>query len=134
MYVPSDLELKEGFRTALQYEIEMLTFTYCQLVCGQAPKQMNNALIESFAIHARNVYDFLASRDCKDDLLAAHYSDGYVFQPTDRIRSLVEVEINKQISHLTFTRVGATKIGDQERHELFAALMAEVHKFASWCP
>jgi hypothetical protein len=56
----SKQELTEYLTDHLAYERDMLAFTFSEIQKPH-PQEHWNALIESFGVHARNLYDFLRS-------------------------------------------------------------------------
>jgi len=113
----------------LHYEIGMLGATYTALSTGFFGTLINNALIESFCIHARALIEFFenkqgggASRFTGGTYSAAHLGslDG------------IKKKLNTQIAHLTDLRTTDPdeKIGSSDRETLFKALLAEAGNFA----
>ena len=131
MAIRDEETLRNALRVGVRYEIEMLQATQHELVAaGSFGPHIDNAVIESFLISARNVFGFLSSKGWMDDVLASQYvTNAYSFQPSEKLVSLTE-QINKQISHLTFGSVGATALGREERQELYIELMEAVERFA----
>jgi hypothetical protein len=111
--MPSDSDLLELSKEHLYHEIWMLFGTPTalgQLLLNDIAK---NALIESFAIHTRNLIDFFYLNYPKpDDLTASQFidDDQHTFWE-DNLPSItpfltaVKTRANKEISHLTKRRV-----------------------------
>lgn len=55
----------------LKYEFQMLCASANAM--GQANAILNNCVVESFALHARNLIDFFYTPPQKDDVVAAHF-------------------------------------------------------------
>jgi hypothetical protein len=72
MAIRDEETLRNALRVGVRYEIEMLQATQHELVAaGSFGPHIDNALIESFLIHARNVFGFSSGR--MDDVLASQY-------------------------------------------------------------
>jgi len=100
------------------YEFDM--FLWLAQVCGKGTKlgaskvadttRLNNVLIEAFAVHLRNVIDFLyLEKPRKNDVIAA---DFYVPGGWEVLRPAISTTLesargraNKEISHLTTGRI-----------------------------
>jgi len=88
----------------LQYEIDMLIGTSELLENNNTDlgEVIFNALLESFLVHARNLYDFLRNKKYKDDDVLANH-----FKPESEsitIKSINEDRFNKEIMHITTRR------------------------------
>ena len=75
---------------------------------------IENALIESFAIHLRNILDFLYSDSArKDDIIAEHFfTDPHIWRNARPQKSAkldaMHHRVHKEIAHLTYTRQKVT--------------------------
>ena len=97
-----------------------------------------SALLESFAIHLRNLIDFLYTQPGKarnDDLVAADFFDSPdAWDPGAIPKSLEDARerANKEISHITYKRKGAT---DPTKPwpvaDLFNQIQSVAQKFAA---
>lgn len=96
----------------LRYEIQML-YAAAQGLTSQvlAGSMAHNALVESFAVHTRNLIDFFW-RDSKDsdDVVAGDFFTEPEHWITNRpqISSLLQQakkQAHKQVAHLTYTRI-----------------------------
>jgi hypothetical protein len=92
----------------LPYEIDMLRQTYRKLRQGPLPEwAINNALIESFCIHARSLLDFFENRGNKpDDYNAADFTTTFVSgidQSSETIKT-IRLKLNKEVFHLMAER------------------------------
>jgi hypothetical protein len=95
----------------LSYEVEMLYAT-CSMIGAQGSELRINAMLESFALHARSLRHFLEPQGAQpDDVLAEHFFDspaewikarGPMPQSLDRLR----FRVGKEIAHLTYHRAG----------------------------
>jgi hypothetical protein len=91
----------------LYYEITMLRFTACQLAARQAEcDEPKNALLESFAVHVRNLRNFFFKKkpSLKDEMLAIDYLDNWN-PPKSEYLGRIEGKINAEISHLSYKRI-----------------------------
>ncbi len=70
---------------------------------------INNALLESFAIHVRALLDFFYTPAKDDDVVAEHFlsSDAWVkvkpHKTSDEVQKIKD-RVNKEVAHLTYTR------------------------------
>lgn len=81
---------------------------------GAFPAIIRNALILSFALHFRNIYDFFyLEKSQKDDVLAEHFFD----DPSQwrkvlpqKPESLIKyrIRLNKHLAHITYVRINQT--------------------------
>jgi hypothetical protein len=124
----SDSDLKNYAEEHLQYEVEMLTWSAGILASlvqrknlNPLPWAINNGLLNTFAIHARNLTDFLYSRskgkDSPTDIIIQDYVDmeditGHLI-PISPILEEVKIKANKQVAHLTMERINYEKLGKQ---------------------
>lgn len=96
----------------IQYEYDMLKFTYFMLAeVSKAPDQMIvNVLLESFSIHAANLFEFLyhEKKTHPDDISIFDYqidkNKYYQARASEDILEEIPGKRNKQIAHLTYTR------------------------------
>ncbi|MFH1183020.1 MAG: hypothetical protein V1690_02030 [Candidatus Moraniibacteriota bacterium] len=105
-YIPSNDEKKEGLELHV-YE-EVVVFVECYKRLKNGIKEKNNLRIthESFLLHARNLYEFLSGDLTeKDDILAVHF-----IKETIPISGFPKTEINKQLSHITYSRRNPTDL------------------------
>jgi hypothetical protein len=123
----------------LRYEFDM--FTWLGRVCGNPAVQirgpsaedasrLNNVLIEGFAVHIRNVLDFLyLDRPQATDVVAADFfSPGSWVQIRPAISATLEgarVRANKEIAHLTTSRIAGSP---PEKGWEFVALSDELRR------
>jgi hypothetical protein len=100
------------------YEFEM--FLWLAQICGRGTKigaptpedarRVSNVLIESFAIHVRNLIDFLyLSKPKPTDIVAADFFDPDVWEtlrpPISQMLERARIRANKEIAHLTSDRI-----------------------------
>lgn len=92
----------------LRYEFQMLRFVAEKIPSAEGFAR--SALIESFAVHFRNLADFFyPGKLLADDLTAADFFDSpSAWNPTAASKLLEEsrVRANKEISHITYQRKG----------------------------
>jgi hypothetical protein len=107
--------LREMARRHISYEIKMLRELSAALQGkGAGPRTMNNALLESFLIHYRNLYDFFYpenKRRLSLDVAATDYVPGRHrwrnTRPKTDIKNIVEnrERVNCLLAHLTLRRL-----------------------------
>jgi hypothetical protein len=132
----TDQQILEGH---LVYELDMLRGTGHLLTVVQSrPDQpltviQTNALIESFATHARNLIEFFNNVRYQDTVRAEEFTVSRSYDPEfvqwDQMEDL-RVRINKQISHLTRSR-GENKVDGIDRQNILRLLLREAEKFRS---
>jgi hypothetical protein len=69
---------------------------------------IRNALMEAFAIHARNLLDFLYEKPRGDDASACHYlKDPAEWWTTEKptVPDHLRRRVNKEVTHLTYERL-----------------------------
>jgi hypothetical protein len=118
----ADSILLEIIDDHLPYEIDMLRGTYTELCAlgttnetTETPKQKiyRQALIESFCVHARSLFDFFSNNAKNDDAVASHFTANpspLLDQSNEPLKAL-RTKLNKQIFHLTKSR----KIPENEK-------------------
>lgn len=127
--VLTDEYLREYSREHLWYEISMLFDTGRSLpngVTSPVVEFVTNAVLESFAIHLRNLLDFFypANKPRKDDVVAASYFDSRILASdfpalSDRLRE-ARTRAHKQVSHLTTGRVFGNPVEKNLAYNRFA--------------
>lgn len=70
-----------------------------------------NALLESFAVHARALLDFLyaPASTREDDALAKHYVQDWDPPPLQAPLDVLRGRVGKEIAHLTYGRLSVTE-------------------------
>ncbi len=129
---PSDQDLVSISEKPLLYEIKML-FATAQEIQTSSPGDIHNALIESFAIHARSLVSFLywqnegggelskckgGKRPYRDDVFAEVFFDEVKTWSEQRptksgLLKTIHKRVGKEIAHLTFLRLDLTDDGKQ---------------------
>jgi hypothetical protein len=108
MAAPTPDQLKRASRH-VYYEVQMLVDTANALQVRTIDKLTENALLESFGVHARALLDFLdRTQSTQDDVYAAlYFQPPKVWtQPTfSAVLNPVREDVNKQFAHITFTRL-----------------------------
>lgn len=110
-YSPSSNEL-QGVPDLFLYELRMFRVATDALQdpSAQSNPALKNVILESALIHARNLHDFFSGMNSpKDDIIVGHFvknSDGTPWKSSKLafIKSCKN-DINKALSHLTYTRV-----------------------------
>ena len=92
---------------------------------------MNNALLESFTLHVRNLIDFLyVENPGSDDVYASDYfpykEDWLKIRPQiTTFLEKVKKRANKEVSHLTYSR---TKVSQDEKKWDFVRIFQEIRR------
>jgi hypothetical protein len=106
--VHTNQQLLDYSEEHLRYEFQMLRFVAEKIPSAEGFAR--SALIESFAVHFRNLADFFyPNKLLADDLTAADFFDSpSAWNPTAASKLLDEsrVRANKEISHITYQRKG----------------------------
>jgi hypothetical protein len=114
----------------LRYEVQMLRYTHRRLGVKFSNKCEENACIESFCIHARNLIDFLGGKLNDDGKYAAasHFADGYSVQ---EVPGKLYGKLSEQIVHITYNRSDndEEKLGPDDRKRLFELIDKEIQIF-----
>lgn len=118
----------------LRYEVQMLGDTWAKISARDFDGQTaQNALIESFCIHARNLNEFFVEESkWADTLKASSFVDaGYKRPRSTKRRKALFSKINKQIAHLTKNRtsVARHKIGEKQMLDMFVLLYRDLVNF-----
>ncbi len=136
----NDDQLKEYSNHHLKYEIDMLIWTTGILsTLGAVKKQspipltINNAIMNSYSMHARNLIDFLylrsLGRDRKTDIIVEDFIDQDVLiGKLPDISPILEeaiVKADKQVAHLTTNRIEYEESGKEWR---FVEIAIEISK------
>lgn len=115
---PSGEKLIEA-SSHIWYEITMLEAMCKGLMSGVTQNgPLHNAMLESFAIHFRALYDFIYLDKSKfvDDVLAIHYFSDQERWKNDRPEATatlktVRERVNKEIAHITLVRLDKAVAG-----------------------
>lgn len=102
----------------------------------QARNQIStNILLDAYAIHCRNLFDFLypdLKKIKRDDILVFDYiSDKSLYYKNKTKKKLLRFVIrkaNKQVAHLTYTR---NRYGEKNKPWPFLDIAKEIHKSLS---
>lgn len=99
----------------ISYEIEMFEYAGDQLLKGDLSTGDKNAMLETFLLHARCLYDFLyPPKELRiDDVLADDFFDNpdklrSKIPPKLSISSYLKSRTGKEIAHLTYGRLNVT--------------------------
>ncbi|HEY4213762.1 MAG TPA: hypothetical protein VGM84_19950 [Steroidobacteraceae bacterium] len=100
----------------LAYEIGMLHGTADLLSLGQHAGTAQNALLESFTVHARSLFDFLQAASPRDDDVIAEdffqapetWDQIRLQEPIAAALKTARGRVNKEIAHLTYERLTVT--------------------------
>lgn len=129
-----------GALNHLKYEFEMLLATARLIEAGGMPIDLGNAVLESWVLHVRNFIDFFYSPKLKDDIVISDFLRGEnwrnEFPAISRNLEEAKERANKEMAHLTYSRIGKTQeeklwaVGQLtnqlvERMETFADLVGD---------
>lgn len=98
----------------ISYEIEMFELSADKLRKGGLNQLEVNAFLEVFAIHARNIIDFLypPKNPRSDDVIADQFfldlKELRDLLPEITYRELIKNRVGKEIAHLTYKRLEVT--------------------------
>jgi len=123
----SDAHLLEYADTHVTYELNMLVWTSGLLSAlfpfktnGYLPWTVNNATVNSYSMHARNLIDFLYSRslgkDYSTDIILQDYigqAASSKFPPIPPLLEAAKTKADKQVAHLTRERIDYEKAGKE---------------------
>ena len=143
----SDEELRDYAELHLLYEIEMLTWSVGILAflakrkdVKFIPWALNNGVLNTFSMHARNLIEFLYSRskgkDYPTDIIIQDYAEeSDISSHLATITPLLEealIKANKQVAHLSMERIDYEKAGKEWK---FIELMSQIqYAFSSIAP
>ena len=115
-------------RDHVPYEIAMMRATHDALSQGVPPGICSNAYIESFAIHARALINFLNG---KDGSRAQDFAENYFPFASGQIRQGLIEKLNQQIPHITEKRFNTPeeKLNGADIDELRVRIDDELRRF-----
>jgi hypothetical protein len=116
----------------LSYEIRMLTSTANGLISEITNgSSLHNALLESFTIHARCLVDFLypIANPRSDDVVAEDFAPNWraVRPPKPPVLNKLNLEVGKQIAHLTYRRISVTEEAKGWKFKEITTVLADPH-------
>jgi hypothetical protein len=118
----------------LSYELVMLNYTFMRLMTSRAstPEEQldSNAFLESFAVHARNLVEFLSNEAQEEARRACDYIPAFKAPNQARIlRALARLE--KQILCMSALRTTGPqgRFDIEDAHELYGWLVPTILKF-----
>jgi hypothetical protein len=124
----TDAQLQQYADQHLQYEIDMLVwsagilaFLVAHKAEGDLPSAINNGLLNSFALHARNLISFLYSRSRALDHATDIVLEDYIgaadvpncLPPIPPLLEQALTKANKQAAHLSMDRLQYEKAGKE---------------------
>ena len=116
----------------LHYEWDMLKSVAQAMVMNFAGAGvLNNAMLESFAVHVRSLIFFLFPENAKtDDVLATHFvSDPAAFETARGVKSEIlkkaQARAGKEVAHLTYERL---KVTAETKPWRFVEIATEVNR------
>lgn len=103
------ISIKKRATHHVVYEIMMFKVTSQLLTSGITDQALKNVLLESFAIHSRNLFDFFYKKRVKDDMIVDDFvANIQAFKKHKSkkrdLKNLAKKD-NKQVSHLTYARL-----------------------------
>jgi hypothetical protein len=94
----------------LKYEYAMLQATAEEISKHDYEQMLRNAILESWVQHVRNLIDFFYTPKRQDDMVIGDFLGGIDlpdgFPPITSDLDKAKTRANKEMSHLTYTRVG----------------------------
>src|SRR5262245_18238007 len=95
---------KRAYLDHIVYELEMLRFAYNEIAKREVGLECN-AFIQSFAVHARSLYEFLTSKVGYGDknARAYHFVTDFEHADKERVKPIIE-KIENQIVHTGWAR------------------------------
>lgn len=129
----------------IRYELDMLMETHQKLKTTRPDQITINILLESRALHFRNLHDFLKHDTHRswyeqDAVIARDYAPEFSFTSDPLLTKLTD-QCDKQISHLTEKRVSdmdqKTGIGSKSWVDMIVGipkLLVQLKRFIDECP
>lgn len=99
----------------LGYEWWMFQAVYRELLSHTDDGPLRNALVESLAIHGRNLIDFFYTKPGSDDLSPTNVRSRRETTPIPAFLAEWKTEANKRVAHLTETRFSGYKLWNAEK-------------------
>jgi len=115
----------------LWYEFQMFLALTQELSKGYPAGTINNALLESFALHVRNLIDFLYNdNSSSDDVFAGDFfqrkEDWIKIRPhITPLLDKAKKRANKEVSHLTYARINITP---EEKKWYFVKIFQDMNR------
>jgi len=126
---PSSDELNKMIEH-VAYEIQMFRWAYLMLTqsCSEIllHGNLNNAILESWAIHLRNLSDFFYTTPRQDDIVASHYISAWDRSQKSQLLKDADNKANKQLAHLTLART--TQYNDAQKPWEYIQISNEIEK------
>ena len=93
-------------REHVEYEIGMFRWAINNLR-QFAPSPLHDVVLESFAVHARNLINYFYGGSGNDDILANDFIPDWetIRPPITPVLSEAKSKANKQLSHLSYSRL-----------------------------
>lgn len=113
----SEDQKKEAIKLHVSKEFEIFEICYIRLNRKIQEPDLRIHL-ESFLLHARNLFDFLYTEKKNDDISATDFSANYFKHGKDGVPI---VKINKQLSHITYARLKPTDLF-KKRKEIYETI------------
>jgi hypothetical protein len=118
----------KGASKPVEYEIRKLLETNNVLAAGNYPRELNDQLVESYALHLRNLIEFLYDKPKEGYIRAGEFfSDPKMWRTFAGTRSKTlgkaQGQASAQVAHLTYDRVDLTS---EEKEWLIGPLSREI--------
>ena len=128
--MPSQEKSIEHLEDHLPYELLMLRHTYERMNTPRYPLDWN-AHYESFAVHARNLFDFLTNRATANNFKASHFSTAFKVTKNDEVQRIINQDLHSQVLHLGKNRESDEdkKVGHQKREKVFTWIETNMAAF-----
>jgi hypothetical protein len=115
----------------LPYEVLMLRHSYQRTLEDRHALDWN-AFYEAFAVHARNLFDFLMNRGGSNNFSARDFSACFAARKDDAVERLINQNLNWQVFHFGKQRKSEEdeKVGKEQRKAVFEWIEENFNVFA----
>jgi len=97
------IDKSEWFKEHLTYEWQMLRYAYGRLSAVTPPSPDWSCFFECFALHARNLYEFLTSERDNRNFKASDFIEHYAADKNDLTKGVFQ-KIDAQMMHMSKAR------------------------------
>jgi hypothetical protein len=128
--VPTQDQKIEHLKGHLPYELLMLRHTRERMNSPLYPLDWN-AHHESFAVHARNLFDFLMNDATSANFKVSHFSTTFKAKKNDEVQRIIRQDLHSQVLHLGKNRESDEdkKVGHEKREKVFRWLEENMSSF-----
>jgi hypothetical protein len=104
----------------LPYEVLMLRHSYQRALEDRYALDWN-AFHEAFAVHARNLFDFLMNEGGSNNFRARDFSPGFTVRKDAKVQRVIEQDLHWQVFHFGKQRQSEEekKVGTEQRKAIF---------------